>query len=54
MVRGSTLHIAWLNPMPKERWLGTSADVISYLVPMFEINANGFRGAINFLQGIVS
>ena len=45
-------HIAWLNPMPKERWLGTSAAVISYLVPMFEINANGFRGAINFLQGI--
>ena len=29
-------RIAWLNPLPRERWKNTSADIISDFVHMFE------------------
>jgi uncharacterized protein with von Willebrand factor type A (vWA) domain len=44
-------YIAWVNPMPKERWVNTTAQEIAYLIPMFEINRQGFDSAINALRG---
>ncbi|MGF1674003.1 MAG: hypothetical protein ACFCUV_10000 [Rivularia sp. (in: cyanobacteria)] len=44
-------YIAWLNPMPKNRWLGTTAGEISNLVPMFEVSRTGLQDAISILSG---
>ena len=46
-----TRHIAWLNPMPRKRWLGTTAAQIARLVPMFEANSRGLQDAISVLRG---
>lgn len=46
-----TNHIAWLNPMPEERWLSTSAQMIAYLVPMYGMNQQGFSNAIDTIRG---
>ncbi|WP_414579694.1 hypothetical protein [Anabaena sp. CCY 9402-a] len=34
-------YIAWLNPMPRKRWFGTTAGEIAHLVPMFEVSRRG-------------
>ncbi len=44
-------HIAWLNPMPKKRWFGTTAGKISTLVPMFEATRPSLQDAISVLRG---
>jgi uncharacterized protein len=44
-------YIAWLNPMPADRWHGTSAESIARLVPMFEFNRQGLHEAISVLRG---
>jgi uncharacterized protein len=44
-------YVAWLNPMPKDRWAGTSAEAIAQLIPMFEIDRKGLDGAIAALRG---
>jgi hypothetical protein len=44
-------YIAWLNPMPKQRWLGNTADEISSLVPMFEVSRKGLQDVISVLSG---
>ncbi|MEJ6485986.1 hypothetical protein N0Y54_32770 [Nostoc punctiforme UO1] len=44
-------YIAWLNPMPRKRWLGTTADDIASLVPMFEGSRRGVLDAIGVLRG---
>jgi uncharacterized protein with von Willebrand factor type A (vWA) domain len=50
-------HIAWLNPMPPERWivenklLQNSAQNIARFVPMFSIDRHGLQEAINVLRG---
>jgi uncharacterized protein with von Willebrand factor type A (vWA) domain len=46
-----TALLAWLNPMPEERWGGTSAQVIAHLVPMFPMDPDGFGSALNVLRG---
>ena len=43
--------IAWLNPVPSSRWAGTTAAPIAGLVPMFDINRQGFHQAIDVLRG---
>ena len=43
-------YIAWLNPVPDSRWLGTTADKIARLVPMFEFSRRGFQNAIDVLR----
>jgi uncharacterized protein len=42
--------VAWLNPMPSTRWLGTTASAIARLVPMYELSAIGFSRAIGVLR----
>ncbi|BAY43398.1 VWA containing CoxE family protein [Scytonema sp. HK-05] len=50
-LREQVRHIAWLNPMPRYRWLGTTAGQIARLVPMFELSRQGFHNAISVLRG---
>lgn len=50
-LRRQVRYIAWLNPMPKLRWVNTTAQEIAHLVPMFEINRQGLDSAIGALRG---
>ncbi|WP_066380544.1 hypothetical protein [Anabaena sp. CA = ATCC 33047] len=47
----SVRHIAWLNPVPEERWLGTTAGYIQELVPMFELDSSGIKAAMRVGRG---
>lgn len=44
-------HIAWLNPIPRKRWFGTTTAEIARLVPMFEVSRPGLQDAISVLRG---
>ncbi|NMF84862.1 VWA domain-containing protein [Nodosilinea sp. P-1105] len=44
-------YLAWLNPMPQDRWSGTTAEAIANRVPMFEFNRAGLDQAIAVLKG---
>jgi len=44
--------IAWLNPMSRKRWVGSSAEILAYLVPMFQMDRFGFGEAIDVLRGV--
>ncbi len=43
--------IAWLNPMPEERWRGSSAQMLAGLVTMRPLHWDGFSQAINAARG---
>ena len=47
-----TSLIAWVNPMSRKRWRGSSAEILAYLVPMFEMSRMGFAEAIDALRGL--
>lgn len=44
-------YVAWLNPLPYDRWDHSTAGKIADFVAMFEINRTGFRGAVDVLRG---
>ena len=44
-------YIAWLNPLSRQRWRGTTAEEIKELVPMFETTRRGLQNAIALLRG---
>ena len=44
-------YIAWLNPMPRERWSGTTANEVMQSVPMFDLSRRGLDSAISVLRG---
>lgn len=44
--------IAWLNPMPEERWTNSSAQIIANLIPMFQMDPDGFSNAIDVIRGL--
>ncbi|MGB7442085.1 MAG: VWA containing CoxE family protein [Coleofasciculaceae cyanobacterium] len=46
-----TTLIAWLNPMPEERWIGSSAEIIANLLPMYEMDNDGLSNAIDIVRG---
>lgn len=46
-----TTLIAWLNPMPEERWIGSSAEIIANLVPMYQMDNDGLSNAIDIVRG---
>jgi uncharacterized protein len=52
-LRKQTSWIAWLNPMSRGRWVGSSAEILSYLVPMFQMDRFGFGEAIEAMRGLV-
>ena len=43
-------YVAWLNPLPRDRWTGTAAE-IAKLVPMFPLSHQGLNQAIDVLRG---
>ena len=54
-LRRYTTTIAWLNPVPRDRWAGTTARAISDLehgaVPMFPLDRPSLIEAIDVLRG---
>lgn len=44
-------YVAWLNPMPRSRWAGSTSADITRLVPMFEFSRRGLQDAIGVLRG---
>jgi uncharacterized protein with von Willebrand factor type A (vWA) domain len=52
-VRGEWTPIAWLNPMRRPRWSGTTAERIARLpgLGMFELNDDGLIHAVDYLRG---
>ncbi len=53
-LRQLTEHVrykAWLNPMPAERWIDSTAQSIEQFIPMFDISRRGLESAINVLRG---
>ncbi len=49
-LRGQTRRIAWLNPMPRDRWEDCSAGPISEIVSMFEATRQGVNDALTHLR----
>ncbi len=47
-----TSLIAWLNPMPRERWSGSSAQIIAHLISMYQMEIDGFNNAIDVVRGL--
>lgn len=50
-LRTYTNLVSWLNPVPKERWESTSAELLAYIVPMEVMNEDGFKIAIDLVRG---
>jgi uncharacterized protein len=50
-LRQYSRFIGWLNPIPKERWVGSSAEFIAYLAPMQEMSSDGMGYLIDVLRG---
>jgi uncharacterized protein len=53
-LRRRTSLIAWLNPMSERRWEGSSAEILAYLVPMFQMDRAGFADAVSAMRGLLS
>jgi uncharacterized protein with von Willebrand factor type A (vWA) domain len=53
-VSGAGHPVAWVNPMPRARWAGTSAEQIARLpnLSMLELNEDGMLAAIDTLRGL--
>jgi uncharacterized protein with von Willebrand factor type A (vWA) domain len=50
-LKSRTPLLAWLNPMPRTRWRGASAEIIAGLAPMHPMDADGLSAAIDQLRG---
>lgn len=50
-IKKYTHKIAWLNPMPSDRWEDTTAAEIEKLVSSFEASPLGLKKALNILNG---
>ncbi|WP_437909565.1 VWA domain-containing protein [Sorangium sp. So ce327] len=50
-LRAQLRRVAWINPVPRDRWPGTSAQAIRALVPMFEADRAGLDAALRVLRG---
>jgi hypothetical protein len=46
-----TYLMAWLNPLPRERWEGTTAEDVAKLIPMFPLDIEGLIDTVNVLSG---
>lgn len=49
IIRKSTKHYAWLNPVPYSRWKHSTAAEIAKSIPMFPIDQVGLRSAVREL-----
>ena len=50
-LRQRTYRYAWLNPVPYERWKGSTAWYIAREVPMFPVNRDGLYDVVQLLRG---
>ncbi len=52
-LRPCTANVAWLNPTPRARWRGTSAEAIHAACggAMFSLERTGLHAAVNVLRG---
>jgi uncharacterized protein with von Willebrand factor type A (vWA) domain len=50
-IRRHSALLAWLNPMPPDRWPASSAQIIAHLVSMFPMDPDGMSNAIDILRG---
>ncbi|MHC1767230.1 MAG: hypothetical protein AB9869_23615 [Verrucomicrobiia bacterium] len=46
-----TYRYAWLNPLPRSRWSGATADQVQTMVPMFPLDRDGLVDAVGILRG---
>lgn len=46
-----TSLIAWLNPMPQSRWVGSSAEIIANSIDMYQMDNEGLNNAIDIVRG---
>lgn len=44
-------HLAWLNPLARGRWAGTTAGQLARHVPMFPLDRDGMYAAVDVLRG---
>ena len=51
-LRQRTQLCAWLNPVPVERWSGSSAEIVANLVRMFQMDDDGLSNAIDVIRGL--
>lgn len=51
-LRQTTQLCAWLNPVPRERWEGSSAEMMANLVSMFQMDDDGLSNAIDVVRGL--
>jgi hypothetical protein len=51
LLKQYTSLIAWLNPMPEDRWMGSSAEIIANSVRMFQMDNQGLSNAIDEVRG---
>lgn len=50
-LKQSVNRIAWINPVPRERWENTTAEDIAELIPMYEFSRKEIYLAIETLRG---
>lgn len=50
-VKQTTYLYAWLNPVPRNRWMGSTAWHIAQFSPMFQLDWEGLNDAVNVLRG---
>ncbi|ERN41364.1 hypothetical protein KR51_00019310 [Rubidibacter lacunae KORDI 51-2] len=56
-LRLRTWGVAWLNPMPRRRWTGTTAEAIAQVLEevmgarMFELSEDGLMAALEWVRG---
>lgn len=50
-IKQQTTLVSWLNPMPKDRWQSSSAEILAYLVPMQQMDNDGLSNAIDIVRG---
>lgn len=51
--KASWQPIAWINPMPRRRWIGNTAQCLAAFsgLSMFELNEDGLVQAVDYLRG---
>ncbi len=49
-VKTQFTKVIWINPLPNERWTGTSAEFISFGVEMVTFDEIGLKKAVNLLH----
>lgn len=52
LLRAGTGQMAWLNPVPADRWGRTTAGQVARYIPMFPFSRRGLYQAVDTLRGL--